>query len=273
MGTMDYIALEVSGLTKQVVKDDNLRQLGKRDSDAHKPVVALDCGQFQVRYGEILGVLGGDRSGKSALVRSVGDLLVADDDRITVSGHQLLQDKVAVRRLINRVLADASRFNKLTPMEWLIYGARLYCLGKRKARERVLEVLGQVGLDEEDIFRPLEELSPCMQQRVAAACASLTQPVFLLLDEPTAGLTFHSKGEMQSFLGELRDVYNATILLTTRDVGEADALCDRVAILHQGQIVALDTPAGLRGLVPRTNGHVPTLAEVFVALTGKQLVQ
>ena len=72
---------------------------------------------------------------------------------------------------------------------------------------------------------------------------------------------------------ELRDVHDATILLTTHDMQEADALCDRIAILDEGQIVALDTPAGLKALVPRTNGHDPTLEDVFMELTGKQLVK
>ena len=72
---------------------------------------------------------------------------------------------------------------------------------------------------------------------------------------------------------ELRETHDATILLTTHDMQEADALCDRIAILDEGQIVALDTPAGLKALVPRTNGHDPTLEDVFMALTGKQLVK
>jgi len=273
MGTVDYIALEVPGLTEQSIKNDNLHWRWKRNSNARKPVVALDCGSFQVWRGEVFGVLGSNGSGKSALVRSVAALLIADDGRVTVFGHAVLRDKMAVKRLINRVSADASLFEKLTPMENLIYGARLYGLGEREARECALKVLKRMGFDEQVIFRPVEEISTCMQQKVAAACASLTQPVFLLLDEPTMGLPSCSKREVQAFIEELRDVYNATILLTTRDVWEADVLCDRVAILDEGQIVALDTPAGLRDLVSHTDDHVLTLETVFTELTGKQLVQ
>lgn len=271
MSTVDYIALEVSGLTKQFVKDDNLRW--RRNGDIHKSVVALDCGSFQVWYGEILGILGSNDSGLSALVRSIADRLVADGGRVTVSGRNVLRDEMAVKRLINRVLADAVLFNELTPMQILIYGARLYGLGEQTARGCAWEILKQIGLDEQVIFCPLEGLSACTQQKVVAACASLTQPAFLLLNEPTTGLPAWNKYKVQSLMEELRDVYNATILLTTRDVWEADALCDRIAILDDGQIVALDTPAGLKGLVPRTNGHVPTLKDVFVKLTGKQLLQ
>jgi ABC-2 type transport system ATP-binding protein len=271
MGTVDYIALEVSGLNKQFVQDDNLHW--RRDSDAHKSVVALDCGSFQVRYGEILGILGADDSGLSALVRNVADRLVADSGRVTVSGRNVLRDGVAVKRLINRVLADAVLFNRLTPMQILIYGARLYGLGEQAARGCAWEVLKQMGLDEQTIFSPLEETSVRTQQQVVAACASLTQPAFLLLNEPTMGLPASNKQKTQSLMKELRDVYNATILLTTRDVREADALCDRIAVLDEGQIVALDTPTGLKGIVSRTNGHVPTLEDVFVELTGKQSIQ
>ncbi len=271
MGTMDYIALEVSSLTKQVVQDNDLRW--RRDSDTHKSAVALDCGSFQVCYGEILGIVGAKNSGLSAMARSIADRLVADSGHVTVSGRNVLRDEVAVKRLINRVLADAVLFNRLTPMQILIYGARLYGLGEQAARGCAWEVLKQIGLDEHEIFSPLEETSAHIQQQVVAACASLTQPALLLLNEPTTGLPANNKQQMQSLMKELRDVYNATILLTTRDAREAGALCDRVAILDEGRIVALDTPARLKSRATRTNGHAPTLEDVFVELTGKQLVQ
>jgi len=115
-------------------------------------------------------------------------------------------------------------------------------------------------------------MSRGMQQKVAIARAFLTQPVILLLDEPTTGLDPRSKLEVQSFVNELRDVHDATILITTHDMNEADAICDRIAIINDGKIVALDTPAGLKTLVKR-NGHEPTLEDVFMQLTGKELVE
>ena len=110
-----------------------------------------------------------------------------------------------------------------------------------------------------------------MQQKVAIARALLTAPILLLLDEPTTGLDPRSKREVQALVRELRDTHDATIVLTTHDMGEADALCDRIAIITDGKIVALDTPSGLKKLVTR-NGHPPTLEDVFMQLTGKQLV-
>ena len=269
----DHIALEVSGLTKRFVKSDGLRWPWKRNGTSRKLVVAVDGVSFQVRRGEVFGILGPNGSGKSTLVRCIATLLLPDEGRITVFGHDVLREEMAVKQLINRVSVEASFFKKLTPMENLLYGARLYGLGAREARQRILEVLERLGLKKEAIFQPMEEMSRGMQQKVAIARAFLTRPILLLLDEPTTGLDPRSKREVQAFMEELRDNHDATILLTTHDMQEADALCDRIAILDEGRIVALDTPAGLKGLVPGTNGHDPTLEDVFMELTGKQLVK
>jgi ABC-2 type transport system ATP-binding protein len=269
----DHIALEVSGLTKRFVKSDGLRWPWKRNGNSRKPVVAVDCVSFQVRRGEVFGILGPNGSGKSTLVRCIATLLLPDEGHITVFGHDVLQEEMAVKQLINRVSVEASFFKKLTPMENLLYGARLYGLGAREARQRILKVLERLGLKKETVFRPMEEMSRGMQQKVAIARAFLTRPILLLLDEPTTGLDPRSKREVQTFMEELRDNHDATILLTTHDMQEADALCDRIAILDEGRIVALDTPAGLKDLVPGTNGHAPTLEDVFMELTGKRLVE
>jgi ABC-2 type transport system ATP-binding protein len=119
----------------------------------------------------------------------------------------------------------------------------------------------------------MEEMSRGMQQKVAIARAFLTQPILLLLDEPTTGLDPRSKREVQAFIEELRDTHDATILLTTHDMQEAEALCERIAILDEGVIVAEDTPAGLKRRVNGHNGHEATLDDVFLQLTGKRLVR
>jgi len=235
--------------------------------------VAVDGVSFQVRRGEVFGILGPNGSGKSTLVRCIATLLLPDEGRITVFGHDVLREEMAVKQLINRVSVEASFFKKLTPMENLLYGARLYGLGAREARQRILKVLERLGLKKETAFRPMEEMSRGMQQKVAIARAFLTRPILLLLDEPTTGLDPRSKREVQTFMEELRDNHDATILLTTHDMQEADALCDRIAILDEGRIVALDTPASLKDLVPGTSGHAPTLEDVFMELTGKRLVE
>jgi len=273
MSAANHIALKVSGVTKRFVKSDGLHWPWKRNGNGRKPVVAVDSVSFHVRRGEIFGILGPNGSGKSTLVRCIATLLFPDEGQINVFGHDVMKEEMAVKQLINRVSVEASFFKKLTPMENLIYGARLYGLGAKEARARALEVLGRLGLKKEAIFQPMEEMRRGMQQKVAIARALLTQPILLLLDEPTTGLDPRSKREVQAFLEELQATHDTTILLTTHDMQEADALCDRIAILDDGQIVALDTPTGLKALVPRTNGHDPTLEDVFMELTGKRLVR
>ena len=269
------IALDVSGVTKQFVKSDGLRWPWKKkqNGNGRKPVVAVDSVGFEVRRGEIFGILGPNGSGKSTLVRCIATLLLPDEGSIAVFGHDVSREEMAVKRLINRVSVDASFFKKLTPMENLLYGARLYGVDARQARKQIVAILERLGLKKEAIFQPMEEMSRGMQQKVAIARAFLTQPIMLLLDEPTTGLDPRSKREVQAFVEELRDTHDATILLTTHDMQEADALCDRIAILDEGRIVALDTPAGLKALVPGDKGHEPTLEDVFMALTGKRLVK
>jgi ABC-2 type transport system ATP-binding protein len=274
MYAIDAVALDISGVTKRFVKSDGVRwPWKKRNGNGRKSIVAVDGVEFQVRRGEVFGILGPNGSGKSTLVRCIATLLLPDEGHIAVFGHDVLQEESVVKRLINRVSVDASFFKKLTPMENLLYGARLYGLGARDARKRAVEILERLGLKKEDIFRPMEEMSRGMQQKVAIARAFLTQPIVLLLDEPTTGLDPRSKREVQTFVEELRDVHGATILLTTHDMQEADALCDRIAILDEGKIVALDTPTGLKALVPCADGHEPTLEDVFMELTGKQLLK
>jgi len=273
------IALNVSGVVKQFVKREGLRWPWKKNGkngkngNGRRLITAVDHVGFQVRRREIFGILGPNGSGKSTLVRCMSTLLIPDEGDITVFGHDIAREEMAVKRLINRVSVDASFFKKLTPMENLLYGARLYGLGGQEAKTRALEILERLGLKRETLFQPMEEMSRGMQQKVAIARAFLTEPIVLLLDEPTTGLDPRSKREVQAFVRELRDTHDATILLTTHDMQEADTLCDRIAIIDDGKIVALDTPAGLKARVNGQNGHEPTLEDVFMELTGKQLVK
>jgi ABC-2 type transport system ATP-binding protein len=235
-------------------------------------VVAVDHVSFSVREGEIFGVLGPNGSGKSTLIRLISTLLLPDGGAIEVFGLDVVRHAMQVQRLINRVSVEASFFKKLSPMENLLYGARLYGLEGGEIRQRVVQILTRLGLERRHIYKPMEEMSRGMQQKVAIARALLSRPRVLLLDEPTTGLDPRSKREVQDVVCELRREYGTTILLTTHDMLEADALCDRIAIIDGGKIAALDTPAALKTQIPR-NGHEPTLEEVFLELTGKQLVK
>lgn len=242
-----------------------------RRNGAKRVVVAVNDISLQVRRGEIFGVLGPNGSGKSTFIRLISTLLVPDTGSVKIFGHDILREERTVQRLINRVSVEAAFFKKLSAVENLMYGARLYGLSGADARAQIEKILKRLDLRADAIHRPMEEMSRGMQQKVAIARALLTAPALLLLDEPTTGLDPRSKHEVQTLVRELRDTHDATIVLTTHDMGEADALCDRIAIIDDGRIVALDTPAGLKTLV-KANGHAPTLEDVFLQLTGKELV-
>jgi ABC-2 type transport system ATP-binding protein len=234
--------------------------------------IAVDHLSFDIYEGEIFGVLGPNGSGKSTLIRLIATLLIPDGGRITVFGHDVVKEAMAAQRLINRVSVEAAFFKKLSPMENLLYGARLYGVDSAQIRREVQSILKRLEIPERNVHRPMDEMSRGMQQKVAIARALLSSPSLLLLDEPTTGLDPRSKREVQSFVRELRDRHNTTILLTTHDMVEAEKLCDRIAIMDGGRMVALDTPARLKALAPRANGHELTLEDVFLSLTGKKLV-
>lgn len=236
-----------------------------------EPKVAVNRVSLDIRRGEIFGVLGPNGSGKSTLIRLIATLLLPDGGSLRVFGHDVVAEARLVQTLINRVSVEASFFKKLSPMENLLYGARLYNVPASVARRRAREILSRLGIEARAMNNPMEEMSRGMQQKVAIARAFLSQPILLLLDEPTTGLDPRSKREVQAFVRELRDSHDATILLTTHDMYEAEALCDRIAIIDDGRIVALDTPARLKERISQ-NGHAVTLEDVFLELTGRRLV-
>lgn len=243
-----------------------------KNGQAPRIVVAVDRVSFSVQEGEIFGVLGPNGSGKSTLIRLMATLLLPDEGSIQVFGHDVVREAMQVQRLINRVSVEASFFKKLSPMENLLYGARLYGMEGGETRRRVVEILTRLSLEKRSIYQPMEEMSRGMQQKVAIARALLSRPRLLLLDEPTTGLDPRSKREVQAVIRELNEEHGTTMLLTTHDMIEADTLCDRVAIIDSGKIVALDTPQALKKIISQ-NGHEPTLEDVFLELTGKQLVK
>jgi ABC-2 type transport system ATP-binding protein len=246
--------------------------LGSRTNGDKPVVVAVDNVSFDVQQGEIFGVLGPNGSGKSTLIRLIATLLLPDSGAIQVFGHDVVAEPVAVQRLINRVSVEASFFKKLSPMENLLFGARLYGLQGGETRQRIEDILIRLGLEKRAIYKPMEEMSRGMQQKVAIARALLSRPRLLLLDEPTTGLDPRSKREVQAVIRQLNQESGTTILLTTHDMLEAEVLCDRIAIIDSGVIVALDTPQGLKEIIS-PNGHDPTLEDVFLELTGKRLVK
>ncbi len=236
-----------------------------------KTVLAVNDVSMSIRRGEIYGVLGANGSGKSTLIRLISTLLTIDAGRIEVLGHDVARDEMAVKRLINRVSVDAAFFKKLSPHENLAYAARLYGMDPKQARVQSTAILARLGIGPKRLDRPLEQMSRGMQQKVAIARALLTSPTILLLDEPTTGLDPRSKLDVQAFVEEVRDTHDATIVLTTHDLAEAERLCDRIALINDGRMVAEGTPDELKALVARDYGRQPTLESVFMTFTGKSL--
>jgi ABC-2 type transport system ATP-binding protein len=237
-----------------------------------KEVRAVDAVSFTVGRNEIFGILGANGSGKSTLIRMLSTLLIPDSGRVEVFGYDVRRDEAEVKRLINRVSVEASFFKKLSPGENLAYALRLYGRSGTAVRDETYAVLERLGIARDKVGEPLEQLSRGMQQKVAIARALLTSPVLLLLDEPTTGLDPRSKLDVQRFVRELREGHDATILLCTHDMAEADALCDRVAILEKGRLAALDTVAGLKQRYGAEIGSAdPSLEEIFIHLTGRSL--
>lgn len=237
-----------------------------------KPTVtAVDDVSFRVERGEVYGILGANGGGKSTLIRLVSTLLTLDTGRVEVFGHDVERDEMAVKRLINRVSVDAAFFKKLSPHENLLYAARLYGLRAGEAQREAERILARLGIAKSRLGSPLEQMSRGMQQKVAIARAILTSPTLLLLDEPTTGLDPRSKLEVQAFIEEIKASHDATILLTTHDLAEADRLCDRLSILDRGRLVVEGTPDELKAKVALEHDLPPTLESVFMTWTGRSL--
>lgn len=269
------IAVRLDGVSKRFgsEKPSRFARLMRRaPGETPKLTRALDNVSLEVRRSEIFGILGANGSGKSTLIRCISTLLIADSGRISVFGLDVREDESAVKRLINRVSVEASFFKKLSPMENLLYSSRLYGRGGSTLRRDIKQILVDLGIPAERVDMPLETMSRGMQQKVAIARAFLTAPVLLLLDEPTTGLDPRSKKEVQRFVQELRERHDATVLICSHDMDEAEQLCDRIAIMDGGRIVATGTVEELKRQVTLRTGQIdPTLEDVYMALTGHDL--
>jgi ABC-2 type transport system ATP-binding protein len=235
-------------------------------------VRALRDVSFQVDAGSIFGLIGANGSGKSTLIRTLSTLVLADAGDVRVFGYDVQLHSMQVRRLINRVSADPSFFRQMSALENLQFYGRIYGLPGSEVRRRAVAILDRLGLDRDRQRAMVKELSRGQQQKIAVARAFLTSPVLMLLDEPTTGLDPRSKRDVQAFVREVQRDHGATIFLTTHDMDEAEALCDRIAFLVGGRIVAEGTPLELRRQVA---GGRPVesidMEDVFMELTGRSV--
>ena len=255
-------AVEVVGLRKV------FRRRAPRGSSGPRTrrVAAVDGISFSMERGETIAILGKNGSGKSTLVRILSTLLLHDGGSARVFGHDVGREAKAVRRLVNRVSVEASFFKKMSAAENLGYAARFYGMTARQTRDEIPRILSRVGFPQARRHEPMENLSRGMQQKVALARALLTAPVLLLLDEPTTGLDPRSKLEVQDFVREIRAEHDATVLLCTHDMVEAEALADRVGIIDRGRLLRLEGAAALKA-----HYGAATLEDAFLAATGREL--
>jgi ABC-2 type transport system ATP-binding protein len=256
----DVPAVEVKDLRKEFRRRD--RKAGRFARRRRMP--ALQGVTFTIARGECVAILGQNGSGKSTLVRLLSTLLINDGGEARIFGHDAFHDTKIIRRLVNRVSVEASFFKKMSASENLSYAARFYGMPPSVTRTAIPEILEKVGFPADRRGESMENLSRGMQQKVALARALLTSPVLLLLDEPTTGLDPRSKLEVQEFIREVRVTHDATILLCTHDMAEAEALADRIGLLDRGELLFLEPVADVK----RRYG-VQTLEEAFFAATGR----
>jgi ABC-2 type transport system ATP-binding protein len=215
---------------------------------------ALRDVSFEVKKGEIFGLLGPNGSGKSTLFRILSTMMVPREGRAVIAGHDVMQDPAAVRRSVGVVFQTQSLDKALTVEENLRSQGHLHGLSGAVLRDRMERAMEQLGLADrrKDV---VETLSGGLRRRVEIAKALLHRPQVLLMDEASTGLDPAARRDLSRHVERLREEEGVTILLTTHILEEADR-CDRLVLLHQGKIVAEGTPGELRS---RIGGDVVVL--------------
>ncbi|HET8568520.1 MAG TPA: ABC transporter ATP-binding protein [Candidatus Limnocylindria bacterium] len=240
------LAVEATGLVKEFEKGRRtLFQRLRREPDRRERFLAVDGIDLAVESGEIFGILGPNGAGKTTTMRMLATLLLPTRGRARVLGIDVVERPREVRARIGAMLSgERSLYWKLTARENLEYFAALYHVPPGETAGRIDEALASVKLaDRADDY--VERYSTGMRQRLALARALLPDPPLIILDEPTVGLDPQAARDLRERVRELRR-QGRTVLLTTHYMEEADQLCDRIAIIDHGRIVALDTPAALK---------------------------
>jgi ABC-2 type transport system ATP-binding protein len=227
---------------------------------------AVDGVDLEIFPGEVFGLLGPNGAGKTTTIRMITTLLPASPGAITVFGLDVSRRKMAVRRVIGYVPQQLSADGTLSGRENVSLFARLFDVPRDRRRERVVNVLEIVGLLD-DADRPVGGYSGGMIRRLELAQALVSAPRLLILDEPTIGLDPVARSTVWEHIAKIRRETGMTVLVTTHYMDEAEHYCDRVALMHQGQIRALGTPAQLEAEL----GPESTLDDVFRSVTGNQL--
>ena len=227
-----------------------------------EPVEAVRGVSFHIERGDVFGLLGPNGAGKTSTIKMLITLLLPTSGSATILGHDVVAEPRAVRRRIGYVFGgDRGLYERLSALDNLRYFAELYAVPAREQRARIGELLELVGLSGRERER-VEGFSRGMRQRLHIARGLLHDPDLLFLDEPSIGIDPVGARELRQTIAGLRE-QGKTILLTTHYMFEADELCDRIAVIRQGELVATGTPAELKARV--SAGSVLEV-EVFDAL-------
>ncbi len=240
---------------------------------SYGPKRAVDGVSLQIREGEIFGLLGPNGAGKTTTLSAIEGLLRPDAGSIRLDGLDVLADPLGAKSRMGVQLQSTGFQPNLTIREIVKLYAGLY--GVPRGRDDVTALLAGVGLDEEADKR-FGELSGGQQQRLSLLLATVHDPALVLLDEPTSGLDPQARRQLWNRIERIRES-GRSILLTTHSMEEAQAVCDRVAIMDHGRVLTVDTPAGLierhkddPRVLKVAHGNV-TLDDVFIGLTGEDL--
>ncbi len=228
--------------------------------------IALAGVDLTVDQGEVFGLLGPNGAGKTTTIRLLNTLLPLQEGTIEVAGLDVRRSPMPIRRLLGYVPQQLSIEASLTGRENVSWFARLYDVPRSERRERVAAALDLMGLaDSAD--RLAGTFSGGMVRRLELAQALVNRPSVLVLDEPTVGLDPVARDGVWQRVEELRNASGMTVLLTTHYMEEADALCDRIALMHLGTVRAEGTPDDLKAQI----GPDATLEDVFRRFTGETL--
>lgn len=229
--------------------------------------VAVDGVDFTIERGEIFGLLGPNGAGKTTTIRMMSTTLPISAGDVLIGGHSVQNNPAAVRRLIGVCPQELALYPELSALDNLVFFGRMEGLTRAEAVKRAKEILELLGL-ENRIRDRVSKFSGGMKRRVNLAISLMGSPELLFLDEPTVGVDPQSRNHIFNTIEKLRDE-GMTVLYTTHYMEEADRLCDRIAIMDNGKVVALDTPHNLKASIG--DPDKTTLEDVFLNLTGRRL--
>jgi len=207
--------------------------------------MAVDNITFKIKRGELFGLLGPNGAGKTTTINMLSTLLTPSSGHAKIAGYDIIKERDEVRRNIGIVFQEPALDNKLTGKENLEFHAMMYGMNKKEREKRIVEILELVELrDKANVL--VENYSGGMKRRLEIARGLVHKPKILFLDEPTLGLDAQTRRHIWNYIKKLNRDGGITIILTTHYMEEADYLCDRIAIIDHGKIIAIDTPTKLK---------------------------